>query len=46
MQSPNDWKDVEITGYLKLNKQGGDVRGNSGALVGGHYTCMQEEEST
>ncbi|MGA8081003.1 MAG: Ig-like domain-containing protein [Candidatus Nitrosopolaris sp.] len=38
MQSPNDWKNVEITGYLKLNKQGGDVRGNSGALVGGHYT--------
>ena len=38
MQSPNDWKDVEITGYLKLNKQGGDVRGHSGAMVGGHYT--------
>jgi len=38
IQSPNDWKDVEITGYLKLNKQGGDVRGHSGALVGGHYT--------
>ncbi|MGB6591885.1 MAG: Ig-like domain-containing protein [Candidatus Nitrosopolaris sp.] len=38
MQSPNDWKDVEITGYLKLNKQGGDIRGNSGALVGGHFT--------
>jgi hypothetical protein len=38
MQSPNDWKDVEITGYLKLNEQGGDIRGHSGALVGGHYT--------
>jgi hypothetical protein len=38
MQSPNDWKNVEITGYLKLNEQGGDVRGHSGALVGGHYT--------
>jgi hypothetical protein len=38
MQSPNDWKNVEITGYLKLNRQGGDVRGNSGALVGGHFT--------
>ena len=38
MQSPNDWKDVEITGYLKLNKQGGNVEGHSGALVGGHYT--------
>jgi len=38
MQSPNDWKNVEITGYLKLNSQGGDVRGHSGALVGGHFT--------
>jgi len=31
-------KNVEITGYLKLNSQGGDVRGHSGALVGGHFT--------
>jgi hypothetical protein len=38
MQSPNDWRDVEITGYVKLNKQGGDVRGASGSLLGGHYT--------
>jgi hypothetical protein len=38
MQSPNDWKNVEITGYLRLNSQGGDVRGHSGALVGGHFT--------
>jgi hypothetical protein len=38
MQSPNDWKNVEITGYLKLNSQGGDVRGHSGALLGGHFT--------
>jgi hypothetical protein len=38
MQSPNDWKNVEISGYLKLNSQGGDVRGHSGALVGGHFT--------
>ena len=40
MQSPNDWKNVEITGYLKLNSQGGDVRGHSGSLVGGHYTLI------
>lgn len=38
MQSPNDWRDVEITGYLKLNKQGGNVHGHSGSLSGGHYT--------
>jgi len=38
MQSPNDWRDVEITGYVKLNKQGGDVRGASGTSLGGHYT--------
>jgi hypothetical protein len=24
MQSPNDWKDVEITGYVKLNSGSGD----------------------
>ncbi len=24
MQSPNDWKDVEITGYIKLNSGSGD----------------------
>ena len=30
MQSPNDWKNVEISGYLKLNSQGGDIRGHSG----------------
>jgi hypothetical protein len=40
MQSPNDWKNVEITGYLKLNSLGGDVRGHSGSLVGGHYTLI------
>ncbi len=38
MQSPNDWRDVKITGYVKLNKQGGDARGASGSLLGGHYT--------
>lgn len=38
MQSPNDWKNVEITAYLKLNNQGGSVRGASGSLVGGLYT--------
>jgi len=38
MQSPNDWRDVEITGYVKLNKVGGSVTGASGNLVGGHYT--------
>jgi hypothetical protein len=38
MQSPNDWRDVEITGYVKLNKVGGSVTGESGNLVGGHYT--------
>jgi Bacterial Ig domain/PKD domain len=38
MQSPTDWRDVEITGYVKLNKVGGSVTGNSGNLVGGHYT--------
>jgi hypothetical protein len=38
MQSPNDWKNIEMTGYVKLNKQGGDVRGASGSLLGGHYT--------
>ena len=26
MQSPNDWRIVEITGYLKLNSQGGPLR--------------------
>src|SRR5215469_3116055 len=40
MQSPNDWRNVEITGYLKLNSQGGDVRGHSGSLIGGHYTLI------
>ena len=38
MQSPNDWKNVEMTGYLKLNAQGGDTTGASGSLLGGHYT--------
>jgi hypothetical protein len=38
MQSPSDWRDVEITGYVKLNKVGGSVTGASGKLVGGHYT--------
>jgi hypothetical protein len=38
MQSPTDWRDVEITGYVKLNKVGGSVTGESGNLVGGHYT--------
>ena len=38
MQTPNDWRDVEITGYVKLNKVGGSVTGASGNLVGGHYT--------
>ncbi len=38
MQSPNDWRDIEITGYLKLNAQGGGTTGASGSLLGGHYT--------
>ena len=38
MQTPNDWRDEEITGYVKLNKVGGSVTGASGNLVGGHYT--------
>ncbi len=38
MQSPNDWRDIEITGYVKLNKQGGGVTGASGSVLGGHYT--------
>ena len=38
MQSPNDWKNVEITAYLKLNNQGGYVTGASGKLLGGLYT--------
>ncbi len=38
MQSPNDWKNVEITAYLKLVNQGGYVTGASGDLLGGHYT--------
>ena len=38
MQSPNDWRDIEITGYLKLNAQGGSTTGASGSLLCGHYT--------
>src|SRR5215469_5207790 len=32
------WWWAEISGYLKLNSQGGDIRGHSGALIGGHFT--------
>ena len=38
MQSHNDWKNVEITAYLKLDNQGGFITGASGGLLGGHYT--------
>ena len=38
MQSPTDWKNVEITAYLKLDNQGGEITGASGNLLGGHYT--------
>ena len=38
MQSPNDWKNVEITAYLKLDNQGGYITGASGGVLGGHYT--------
>jgi hypothetical protein len=38
MQSPNDWRNVEITAYLKLDDQGGYITGASGGLLGVHYT--------
>ena len=44
MQSPNDWRNVEITAYLKLDNQGGYITGASGGLLGGHV-CMYIEES-
>ena len=34
MQSHNDWKNVEITAYLKLDNQGGYITGASGGLLG------------
>lgn len=46
MQSPNDWKNVEITAYLKLDNQGGYITGASGSVLGGIIPCMQEEEDT
>ncbi len=38
MQSRNDWKNVEITAYPKLDNQRGYITGASGGLLGGHYT--------
>jgi hypothetical protein len=46
MQSPNDWKNVEITGYLKLNSQGGDVRFSNPLWLVDISLYMQEEENT
>ncbi len=38
-------KDIAISGDLKLNEQGGDIRGHSRALVGGHLVCKRRKLS-
>ena len=46
MQSPNDWRDIEITGYLKLNAQGGVRPEHREAYLVGITQFMQEEDTT
>ena len=45
MQSSNDWKNVEVSGYVKLNS-GNDVSGFSWYGRGGQHTDLEECEGT
>jgi len=45
MQSPNDWKNVEMTGYVKFNK-GDSSNGFTWYARGGHHTSSNQCEGT
>jgi hypothetical protein len=46
MQSPNDWKNVELTGYVKINSPGDADTHFTWYARGGHHTSSQPCEGT